>query len=294
MNVSAPKVTILIPNYKTLMLTKLCLRLIRKHTDPAMARVVVIDNDSNDASTDYLKSLTWIELIERKRVEGEIPALSHSMALDLALERVTTPYILSIHTDTFVKNSSWLPALINEMEKDTDIAGVGSWKLEKPPSLYKRLWKIIEFRIRSMVYRILGNKDRLEHVMAQRKSGYYDLIQPDSLNLNDHNGGYYYLRSHCALYRMDLIKKYNIGFSSGKKTAGSHMHNILVKNGHKMVFLSIDFLSRYLVHLNHATMVLHKEFGITSRTRRQGLKRIEKELKNLNADKILKDDSLDN
>ena len=72
-----PKVTILIPNYKTLMLTKLCLRLIRKHTEKSMIHVIVIDNDSNDESTEYLRSLKWIELIERKKVEGEIPALSH-------------------------------------------------------------------------------------------------------------------------------------------------------------------------------------------------------------------------
>ena len=288
-----PKVTILIPNYKTLKLVKLCLRLIRKYTDPEMIHVIVIDNDSDDESTDYLRSLKWIELIERKKVDGEIPALSHSMALDLALECVTTPYVLSIHTDTFVKNSSWLDALIAEIEKDSNIAGIGSWKLEDPPSLYKRFWKIFEFRIRAVLYSISRNTKKLDHVKSQKKSGYYDLFQSDSLNLNDNESGHYYLRSHCALYRMDLIKKYKLCFSGEEKTAGSHMHSILVKNNHNMVFLSISFLSRYLVHLNHATMVLHSEFGITNRTRRQGLKRIEKELKQLKANEILKDESLD-
>jgi len=42
------KVTILIPNYKTRDLTKLCLRLIRKHTDCRQIKVIVIDNDSAD------------------------------------------------------------------------------------------------------------------------------------------------------------------------------------------------------------------------------------------------------
>jgi GT2 family glycosyltransferase len=288
-----PKVTILIPNYKTLKLTKLCLRLIRKYTDPEMIHVIVIDNDSNDESILYLRSLKWVELIERKKVPGEIPALSHSMALDLALEKVKTPYVLSIHTDTFVKNASWLDALITEIEKDSNIAGVGSWKLENPPTLYKRVWKIFEFKIRTAIYFITKNTKKLNHVKSMKNSGYYDVFQQNSLNLNDNDSGYYYLRSHCALYRMDLIRKYKLCFSGEKKTAGSNMHSVLVQNNYSMVFLSIIFLSKYLVHLNHATMVLHSEFGIKNRTRRQGLKRIEKELKRLRAEEILKEDSLD-
>ena len=288
-----PKVTILIPNYKTLMLTKLCLRLIRKYTKQEMIHVIVIDNDSEDESTDYLRSLKWIELIERKRVKGEIPALSHSRALDLALEKVTTPYVLSIHTDTFVKHHQWLYALIDEIEKDPNNAGVGSWKLEDGPSFYKRFWKIFEFRIRAAIYFITGNKKKLNHVKSQKNSGYYDLFQKKSLNLNNSDSDYYYLRSHCALYRMDLIKKYKLTFSGEEKTAGSEMHSILVQNNHKMIFLSISFLNKYLVHLNHATMVLHPEFGLRDRTVRKGLKRIETELKHLKSDEILKEDSLD-
>ena len=95
-----PLVTILIPNYKTPDLTKLCLRLIRRFTDLRLAKVLVIDNDSKDASLDYLRTLKWIELLERPAVAGESGAMAHSRALDLALARVKTPYVLSIHTDT--------------------------------------------------------------------------------------------------------------------------------------------------------------------------------------------------
>ena len=44
------KVTVLVPNYKTLQITKLCLRLLRKHSDPENIRVIVIDNGSQDES----------------------------------------------------------------------------------------------------------------------------------------------------------------------------------------------------------------------------------------------------
>src|SRR3990167_8161177 len=133
-------VTILIPNYKTLALTKLCLRLIRKNTDLSKITVIVIDNDSQDESLDYLRKLTWIDLIERPTVAGEPGFQAHAAALDLGLLRTTTPYVLSIHTDTFVKNPQWLEFLISEIEKSPRIAGVGSWKLESK-SFYQRILK---------------------------------------------------------------------------------------------------------------------------------------------------------
>jgi GT2 family glycosyltransferase len=121
-----PKITLLIPHYKTLELTKLCLRLLRKYTDPQLAHFVVIDNGSADESTTYLRTLRWIELVERPKVTNEGPALAHARALDLGLTYVNTPYVLSIHTDTLVKRADWLPFLLSKIEKDNAIAGVGS------------------------------------------------------------------------------------------------------------------------------------------------------------------------
>jgi len=290
---SDPKVTLLVPNYKTPELTKLCLRLIRKHTDPDLIHVIVIDNHSQDESLEYLRSLTWIELIERTVIPGESPSLSHSRALDLALERVKTPYVLSIHTDTLVKHSGWLEALLSEIEKHPDIAGVGSWKLEEPPSLGKRIWKLIELPARVAGYRISGNKKKRKEVELQKSSRYYSLFQRNSDDLNSNGSSYFYLRSHCALYRMDLIKKYNLTFTGGDETAGHQMHCLLTEKGHRMIFLSAKFLSSYLVHLNHATMILNPELGSSSKTIRKGTIRCEKELKCLDSDKILNDNALD-
>jgi glycosyltransferase involved in cell wall biosynthesis len=290
---SNPKVTILIPNYRTLQITKLCLRLLRKHTDPQKIHVIVIDNDSQDESLDYLKRLTWIELIERKKEPDDTPPLSHARALDLALEHVNTPYVLSIHTDTLFKASTWLDALLAEIEKDPIIAGVGSWKLESRPSLIKRLGKAMEYQRRIAYYRLIGKTDKAKAVEYQRQSGYYRLIGKADYSSGEKGKNYYYLRSHCALYRMHLIKKMNLTFSDGAETAGKVMHKKLIDKGYKMVFLPSEFLSRYVVHLNHATAVLHPELGSRKKTIRKGLKRIKKELEALNADQILMDNSLD-
>jgi hypothetical protein len=266
-----PVVTALIPNYKTLKVTKLCLRLLRKYTDPNKIHIIVIDNDSLDESLEYLKSLEYITLIKRKKQQDDTPSLSHARALDLALEQVITPYALSMHTDTFVKHSNWLDVLLAEIEKEQTIAGVGSWKLENKPFI-KRFAKAIEYQWERAYYRLIG---KTNHALEGKGKNYL------------------YLRSHLALYRMDLIRKHNLSFADSEETAGKIMHKKLIDNGYKMVFLESAFLSKYVIHLNHATMVLHPELGARKSTIRKGLKRINKALKDLNAEQILKEDSLD-
>lgn len=268
---STPKVTILIPNYKTLELTKLCLRLIRKHTDLNQAKIIVIDNDSQDESLDYLRTVKWIDLIERKAIPGETPGLSHSRALDDALARVTTPYVLSIHTDTLVRNKSWLPFLIQQIEKAPNIAGVGSWKLEQKPFL-KRLAKAIEGKMQLAFYRLTGKKDH-------------------GLQGIDHN--HFYLRSHCALYRTDLLKKYQLTFSQHNEVAGKGMHRELVNHGHSMIFLSSEQLLKYMDHINHGTVIINPALSSDKRSVTRGQKRIVASLASLHAAEILQDKSLD-
>lgn len=268
---SQQQITILVPNYKTLQLTKLCLRLLRKYTDLSLAKVVVIDNDSQDESLAYLRTVSWIELIERKAIPGESAVQSHSRALDLALDSVTTPYVLSIHTDTLVKRPDWLPFLLNEITKNPAIAGVGSWKLEGK-SLLQRALKNIERRIQKT---------------------YYGLIRKTDHGLEGVGKNYYYLRSHCAMYRMDLMRKYNLHFSDGDFLAGKAIHQRLVSEGHQMVFLPSDVLIPYLEHINHATTVLNPELSTREKSVIKGRRRIEGTLARLNAKAILADASLD-
>lgn len=269
---SAAEVTILIPNYRTLKITRLCLRMLRKYTDPARVKVIAIDNDSgeDDESLQYLRSLNWIDLIERKAVAGESPGASHASALDMALQQVTTPYVMSIHTDTFVLRHDWLDYLLNFIKKDPNIAGVGSWKLEVKPA-WKLVLKKLEFFIQSIIYPYIGKE-----LITEGKGKHF-----------------HYLRSHLALYRTDLLQKYAISFGAGEETAGKVLHKTLEDKGHEMVFIPSVDLIRYAVHLNHATMILNPELGSRSKTVRKGMKKIQSMLRKMQAEKILADSSLD-
>jgi GT2 family glycosyltransferase len=271
--VSEPQVTILIPNYKTPELTKICCRLIRKYTPQSLYRVIAIDNASGEGeeSLEYLRSLSWITLLERDISDDPRPGLSHSRALDLAVSQTATPYVLSIHTDTFTHHPEWLQYLIQEIEKSDQIGGVGSWKLEYKP-FFKRLAKKIEYAFQSTIYPLIGKGEG--HLAGKGKN-------------------YYYLRSHCALYRTDLIKQYGLSFAEGADTAGKVLHKRLEDNGHKMVFLPSESLVKYVYHANHATMVLNPELGSGKKSVSSGTKRIQKVLDNVNYKAILADDSLD-
>lgn len=270
MNIT-PLVTILVPNYRTLVLTQLCLRLIRYWTDTKLYRVIVIDNDSQDASLAYLKTVSWIQLIERKAIQGEGAPLSHSRALDQALALVDTPYVLSIHTDTLVKQVAWLPFLIEEIEKDAKIAGVGSWKLEQKP-WFKRLFKRLEF---IWQYSRLKANPNQDHALEGVGSNHY------------------YLRSHCALYRTALLKQHGLTFSLQNEVAGKAMHRRLIELGYQMTFLSSEALLPYLDHINHATMILNPELGARSKTVAQGVKKIARRLRQVDLQGILNNEQLD-
>ena len=221
--------TILLPNCRTPELTRLCLRSLRKYSDFSRIRVIVIDNASDAASLEYLRSLPWITLIERSEADiaGMPPPLMHTTALDLALARVDTPYVLSMHTDTIIHDPGWLDYLLSHLERSERVAGVGSWKLEFQP-WWKRLGKAVENFLR----RLCGRRVK------------------DSR----------FLRSHCALYRTELLRRCTKGFGDGE-CAGSSIHRHLLAAGYELEFLPVNELCRYMAHLNHATMILHPEVG---------------------------------
>lgn len=270
---AGPEVTILVPNYKTPQVTRLCLRLLRRHTDPARARVIVVDNDSADDSIAYLRTLGWIRLIERSPVPGESVAKAHARALDLGLAEVDTPFVLSIHTDTFVRRADWLDALLAPMRRDETAAGVGSWKLEPRPPL-KRAAKQAERMLQSIIFPLIGRG--------------YGKIE----GLGDN---WYYLRSHCALYRTAPLHDHRLQFDDGDDNtpAGKMMHRRLEALGYRMVFLSSGQLLDYIVHVNHATMVLNPDLGARRRTIVKGRERLDAIFKRLEAERVLEDASLD-
>ena len=253
------KSTIIIPNYKTPMLTRLCLRSLRKYTDPELAKVVVVDNDSADESLEYLKSLKWITLIERKTA-GENGPQMHARALDDALKLVDTEFFAVMHTDTIVLRSDWLDFLLGQFDGAPQLAGVGSWKLEHVSRA-----KIVGQRI----------EDFFRELFTRRR----------------HNPEERYLRSHCAVYRTRPVREFTRGFDDGE-TAGKSLHRMLVAANFDMRFLESAELGKFLAHLNHATMILNPT-GSGRTSKASSRRKLDGKLDNAAYAAILENDDLD-
>lgn len=265
------QVSIGIVNFRTPELTRVCLRSLRKFSDLSRVEIIVVDNNSQDDSLEYLRSLDWITLIERAPIAGETPADSHARALDMALAKASAPYFMAMHTDSIVISPRWLDYFIAYIEKNEKIGGVGSWKLEVQSPL-KRFGKSIEEFFQEHILKPLTGRRR------GRASG--------------ENTDHYYLRSHGALYRTALLRDYTPGFCGGD-TAGKMAHLALVEHGFEMVFLPASELMRYMRHLNHATMILNPQIAGRGTGSAKSRRRLRREMQRIKFDEILNDSSLD-
>lgn len=264
------KATICIVNYKTPELIRLCLRSIRKFTHYPY-EVIVIDNDSGDASLEYLKSLKWIKLIERRANPSDTSGgQAHASGLDLGLENCNTEFFVSMHSDTFVQKENWLNDLIGFFENDNSIACVGSGKLELLPSWRLMLKKITDLRT---------HKRKL-------------LREPDPL------GKYrYYNRTICCAYRTEILKRENLTFTMGQEmkiTGGKKLYFELVDRGYKTVALPPATMRKYVVHLAHATQVVNRdEFTVRDHTIERCYSIMNRVMNSEAVRTILTDESLD-
>ena len=104
----------------------------------------------------------------------------------------------------------------------------------------------------------------------------------------------HYLRSHCAIYRTEVIRELNTNFSDGNLTAGKLMHQKMVAAGYEMLFMDSVRLGQYVDHLNHATLVFNPELGASQKNLKEGAKRIKQKMRGIDAEAILANHALDN
>jgi len=263
-------VTICVVNYKTLDLTRLCLRSIRKHTDYPY-RLLVVDNDSQDESTEYLRSLPWIRFLSRtEKVNDSSGGYAHAAALDMGLAMCDTEYFLAMHSDTFVHRFGWLRECMRYFEEDPDIACVGSGKCELTTVWRECLKKITD----------------------------YKTFKRTLLQTPDPTGKYrYYNRTVCSIYRTDILRKEKLSFLMDREkglTVGKKLYFELVDRGYRTVELADRTMQQYLWHLAHATQVINaSEYHLRQRTVRKTRRLIDKIMNSESVQKIIADDSLD-
>ncbi len=237
------KATICLVNYKTFEFTRLCLRSIRKFTNYPY-EVIVVDNDSQDESLEYLRSLKWIELIERKAEPNEPGGgYSHAVALDVGLEKCRTEFFISLHSDVFVQRSNWIADLMKYFDGDENLACVGTGKIELMPLW--RIWLKNKFDLKALQRKILRTPD------PSFKFKYFN-------------------RTIYSIYRTEVLKKHNLTFFMGRDkgmTAGKKLYFELLEKEYKTVELPQRIVGKYVLHLAHATQAVNpNEFSLKKHT----------------------------
>lgn len=236
------RISISIPHWQVLPLLQPCLRSIRKHTPGKDIEVIVIDNGSKDGSLDYLRSLEWIRLIERPD-EGlfNFPDnvwTSH----DIALHEATGEFLVTMHTDLFVKRDDWLDEYLKAMNEDDRLGGVGTWKLELKNPIYEFQKRVIHV-VRSNIKYALGLRSK----KYEWKQGHYP-------------------KDFCAMYRRKILLDEGLTFQSvnGPKgfydqSGGYSISAQLWDAGYNTKVIPVQTMMPRIVHLGHGTAAVSPE-----------------------------------
>lgn len=243
----AANYSILLVNYKSLEMTRTCLTLLHEALQGAAVPVYVVDNDSRDSSIEYLRTLSWIQLIERKPLSRETGSDAHGRALDMALERIQTDYVFLLHTDTFIYDPDVFSMMIAACNRQHNIAAVGCLE-QLDRGLPRSIWRLVSRFTKHYVRRAswaLG-------IPAKLPKPYKET----------------YLKSFCALWNVRLMKQHGLHFLMDDRNPGYALQDQMVELGYRINFLSPRKIFSYLEHLQSGTVSAQGGYGATHRRTR--------------------------
>lgn len=232
-NLPSSPFSIALVNYKTLEVTTICLDLLQRAFDVNQVPVWVVDNNSNDASLDFLKTQHWLNLIERKSEVPEVGFMAHGHALDLILQQVNTDYLLLIHSDTLIYDRSIVDEMLTIIQSDSQIAAVGCLEQVNRTRL-ETVWRIF---IRATKYYARKAKVKLG-IKTRDPRLFYEV----------------YLKSFCTLWNVNIIKKHAMQFAMMEKIPGYEMQDQLRKLGYRFEAIAPHKMFQYLDHIEAGTV----------------------------------------
>ena len=259
---NTPAFSIAIVHYKTLELTQICLELLKKHfdngdLDTKKVAVYVVDNGSKDASTDYLRSLDWIHLIEREPAENEQGFAAHGEGLNLILAQISTDYVFLMHTDTFVYNPQVFDFMLKKCVSNVAVVGC----LEQINRGYLRTsWRLVS--------RFCKHYTRRALLAAGLKSK-----EPKPYRET-------YIKSFFALWNAKLMREKGYTFMVKPLIPGYESQDAFLSQGYKIIRVSAMKLFTFLDHAEAGTVGLNKGYSAVNRRvkhKMQVLKKLNKQ-----------------
>ncbi|MGD9762980.1 MAG: glycosyltransferase family 2 protein [Candidatus Binatia bacterium] len=251
-------VTLLIPHFQTLAAIRLCLRAVRRFSEP-LPRVLLLDNGSTDAALDYLHGLKWIECVHTG-IANDL-ASAQAGALNLGAARVETPYFAIMHSDTYVHRAGWLAALIAVLERG-GYAAVGS---------------------RHQTVR--ARDSRLFATVAAWTAPLLPYVSPRATS-----AGAAWLRSCLTLYRTRAFRAAGCRFASdGEEDATHAAHAALAARGERLLALPDRFLGYYIFHKGDTTRIANGLYSAEDADFRARIARHREHLRRFHSRRIVQD-----
>ena len=247
-NRKAPPFSVVLVNYKTRELTAAALGLLKEALAGFDAQVWVVDNYSEDDSTQYLRSLDWIQLIERSADLPEPGYVAHGRALDLVLEKINTDYLFLLHTDTLIYDAAIFDLMLAECLANERVMAVGCVE-QINRGVARTIWRFVS-----------------------RFCGHYFRRLKISLGLNSREPKPYreiYLKSFCALWNAKAIKQHGLSFYMNDRIPGYEIQDRLTPLGYTIVYLPARTMFRYLDHVESGTVSAIGGYGAHSRRLRK-------------------------
>lgn len=222
---------------------KPCLRSIRKHSSKYELEIIVIDNGSRDDSLDYLRSLSWIKLIERPEETPRNWPKNVFTAWDLGLQEATGDYYVTMHSDVFIKADNWLDPFLRDINITPDTAASGSWKLELRHPLYAWQKRVLGGTLKR-IKRFLGRKTKLDEEAGR------------------------YPRDYCAMYKTAFLKANSITFYRDEMpiTGGHQVALQIWAHGGKTRVFPVAEMGRCLAHIAHGTSAITTEINLRKKS----------------------------
>ncbi len=226
----APRISVCIPHWQVREMMSICLRSIRKHSRKYDLEVIVIDNGSRDDSLDYLRSLSWIRLIERPAENVANWPANVFTAWDAGIRVGTGEFFVTMHSDVFVRQDDWLDPFLREVTAGPQVAAVGAWKLALENPWYA-LQKRVVGSMLAGVKRLAGRRAR-----SSFQEGHYP-------------------RDYCALYRTAAVLEHGLTFCPNNDliTGGYAIARQLWDRGYESRMIPLWEISHKIVHVAHGT-----------------------------------------
>lgn len=119
---TVPKVSIVVLTYNNLELNKICINSILDNTAYPNFELIIVDNDSNDGTKEYLS------IIEKKYSKVKVffneKNIGFAAGNNIGIKEAQGNYVVLLNNDTIV-TKGWLTAMVKHMENDSTIGMCG-------------------------------------------------------------------------------------------------------------------------------------------------------------------------